>query len=52
VNQGYYGIAPPTTPGQTNLRDNAIMFEVVFKGLGSTGGQIDPLLRRDILGYQ
>lgn len=50
VNQSYYGTAP--APGQTNLRDNAVMFEVVFKGLGSTGGQIDPLLRRDILGYQ
>ena len=53
VNQAYYGtIALPTTPGRTNLRDNAVMFEVVFKGLGSTGGQIDSLLRRDILGYQ
>ncbi|GAB3781753.1 LPS-assembly protein LptD [Dyella agri] len=52
VNQGYYGVAPPVTAGQTNYRDNAIMFEVIFKGLGSTGGQIDPLLRRDILGYQ
>jgi LPS-assembly protein len=52
VNQGYYGVVPPRTPGQTNLRDNAVMFEVVFKGLGSTGGQIDPLLHRDILGYQ
>lgn len=50
VNQSYYGTTP--SPGQTNLRDNAVMFEVVFKGLGSTGGQIDPLLRRDILGYQ
>jgi Organic solvent tolerance protein OstA len=40
-------------PGSNiNHRDNAIMFEVVFKGLGSSGGQIDPLLRRDILGYQ
>jgi len=38
--------------GDVNKRDNAIMFELVFKGLGSTGGQIDPLLRRDILGYQ
>ena len=37
---------------QGSVRDNAIMFEVVFKGLGSTGGQIDPLLHRDILGYQ
>ncbi|MEW9572214.1 LPS-assembly protein LptD [Rhodanobacter sp. Si-c] len=52
VNQSYYGVVPITTPGQTNLRDNAVMFEVVFKGMGSTGGQIDPLLRRDILGYQ
>jgi len=25
---------------------------VVFKGLGSSGGEIDPLLHRDILGYQ
>lgn len=52
VNQSYYGVAPPPTPGNTNLRDNAVMFEVVFKGLGSTGGKIDTLLHRDILGYQ
>ncbi|HZX70418.1 MAG TPA: LPS assembly protein LptD [Rhodanobacter sp.] len=52
VNQSYYGNIPPPSGSNTNQRDNAIMFEVVFKGLGSTGGQIDPLLRRDILGYQ
>ena len=52
VNQSYYGNIPPPPASNTNRRDNAIMFEVVFKGLGSTGGQIDPLLRRDILGYQ
>ena len=52
VNQSYYGVGPLPTSGNINQRDNAIMFEVVFKGLGSTGGQIDPLLRRDILGYQ
>jgi LPS-assembly protein len=52
VNQSYYGNIPPPTAGNTHRRDNAIMFEIVFKGLGSTGGQIDPLLRRDILGYQ
>lgn len=52
VNQGYYGFGPVPTGGNINHRDNAVMFEVVFKGLGSTGGQIDPLLRRDILGYQ
>jgi LPS-assembly protein len=52
VNQSYYGNTPPPAGSNTNQRDNAIMFEVVFKGLGSTGGQIDPLLRRDILGYQ
>jgi LPS-assembly protein len=52
VNQGYYGFGPAPTGGNLNHRDNAVMFEVVFKGLGSTGGQIDPLLRRDILGYQ
>jgi LPS-assembly protein len=52
VNQTYYGTVAVPTASNTNLRDNAIMFEVVFKGLGSTGGQIDPTLRRDILGYQ
>jgi LPS-assembly protein len=52
VNQGYYGFGPVPSGGNINHRDNAVMFEVVFKGLGSTGGQIDPLLRRDILGYQ
>ncbi|HEY8683338.1 MAG TPA: hypothetical protein VIM06_09215, partial [Rhodanobacter sp.] len=52
VNQNYYGIGPLPAGGNINLRDNAVMFEVVFKGLGSSGGQIDPLLRRDILGYQ
>jgi LPS-assembly protein len=52
VNQSYYGSVPLPPGNNTNRRDNAILFEVVFKGLGSTGGQIDPLLRRDILGYQ
>lgn len=52
VNQTYYGAAPLPAGSNIYKRDNAIMFEVVFKGLGSTGGQIDPLLRRDILGYQ
>ena len=52
VNQSYYGVAPAPAGTNINRRDNAIMFEVVFKGLGSSGGQIDPLLRRDILGYQ
>ena len=52
VNQTYYGSTAPPAGTNPNRRDNAIMFEVVFKGLGSTGGQIDPLLRRDILGYQ
>lgn len=52
VNQSYYGYGPTPSGGRGDRRDNAVMFEVVFKGLGSTGGQIDPLLRRDILGYQ
>ncbi len=52
INQSYYGFGPVPTGGNINRRDNAIMFEVVFKGLGSSGGQIEPLLRRDILGYQ
>ena len=52
VNQNYYGVAPVPSGSNINHRDNAVMFEVVFKGLGSSGGQIDSLLRRDILGYQ
>ena len=52
VNQAYYGFGPVPTGGNLNQRTNAVMFEVVFKGLGSSGGQIEPLLRRDILGYQ
>jgi LPS-assembly protein len=52
VNQSYYGFGPVPKGGNLDRRDNAVLFEVVFKGLGSTGGQIDPLLRRDILGYQ
>lgn len=52
VNQSYYGFGPAPTGSNLDRRDNAVLFEVVFKGLGSTGGQIDPLLRRDILGYQ
>lgn len=50
VNQNNYGFGPPRQG--VKRRDNAIMFEIVFKGLGSSGGQIDSLLHRDILGYQ
>ncbi|MEO7067813.1 MAG: LPS assembly protein LptD [Rhodanobacter sp.] len=52
VNLATYGFGAVPNGVPINQRDNAIMFEVVFKGLGSTGGQIDPLLHRDILGYQ
>ncbi|MFZ0871742.1 MAG: LPS-assembly protein LptD, partial [Rhodanobacter sp.] len=52
VDQTFYGQAPLAPGSGTNLRNNAVMFEVVFKGIGSSGGEIDPLLRRDILGYQ
>lgn len=52
INQVNYGFGPVVPGANPNRRDNAVMFELVFKGLGSTGGQIDPLLRRDILGYQ
>lgn len=52
INQTYYGAGKLPAGNRGSLRDNAILFEVVFKGLGSSGGQIDPLLRRDILGYQ
>jgi LPS-assembly protein len=52
VDQTFYGEAPLVPGTNSGLRSNAIMFEVVFKGIGSSGGEIDPLLRRDILGYQ
>jgi len=52
VNQGNYGFGPASNQAGLNRRDNAVLFEVVFKGLGSTGGQVEPLLHRDILGYQ
>ncbi len=42
----YSGVtgAPPT--------NNAIMFELEFKGLGALNGQTEDVLRRGILGYQ
>jgi LPS-assembly protein len=52
VNQGYYGYGPASAPTNLDKRDNAVLFEFEFKGLGSTGGQLEPLLQRDILGYQ
>jgi LPS-assembly protein len=52
VNNTNFGIGPAVAGGSASRRDNAIMFELIFKGLGSTGGQIEPLLHRDILGYQ
>jgi LPS-assembly protein len=51
VNLNYLG-APPPGAVNNNSRNSAIMFEVEFKGLGSSSNQIEPLLRRDILGYQ
>ncbi|MEO8747024.1 MAG: LPS assembly protein LptD [Rhodanobacter sp.] len=52
VNQGYYGYG--STSAQSNLeqRDNEVLFQFEFKGLGTSGGQLEPILRRDILGYQ
>jgi LPS-assembly protein len=32
--------------------NNAVMFELVFKGLGAFNGQAEDVLRRGILGYQ
>ncbi|HET6804278.1 MAG TPA: LPS assembly protein LptD [Frateuria sp.] len=40
---------PVTQRGRTN---NAVMFELVFKGLGAFNGQAEDVLRRGILGYQ
>ncbi|MEI7035821.1 LPS-assembly protein LptD [Fulvimonas yonginensis] len=47
----HYVIArgPVTDRGNTN---NALMFELVFKGLGAFNGQTEDVLRRGILGYQ
>ena len=36
----------------TSAADNAIYFELEFKGVGSIGQQTDSFLRRGILGYQ
>ncbi|HEV2620521.1 MAG TPA: LPS assembly protein LptD [Frateuria sp.] len=41
--------SPFTDQGRTN---NAVMFELVFKGLGAFNGQTEAVLRRGILGYQ
>ncbi|MFC5740059.1 LPS-assembly protein LptD [Dyella tabacisoli] len=51
VNLGYSGFGQ-RPPGSIPKRNNAVMFEVEFKGLGSSSTQIEPMLRRDILGYQ
>jgi len=40
---------PISERGQSN---NALMFELVFKGLGAFNGQTEDVLRRGILGYQ
>lgn len=40
---------PISQRGQSN---NALMFELVFKGLGAFNGQTEDVLRRGILGYQ
>jgi LPS-assembly protein len=32
--------------------NNAVMFEIEFKGLGTFNGQLEDVLRRGILGYQ
>jgi LPS-assembly protein len=47
----HYVIAsgPLTSRGHTN---NALMFELIFKGLGAFNGQTENVLRRGILGYQ
>ncbi|TBR36995.1 MULTISPECIES: LPS-assembly protein LptD [Dyella] len=42
-----------SSPTLTNVRaNNAIMFELQFKGLGAFNGQTEGVLRRGILGYQ
>ena len=40
---------PITERGNSN---NAVMFELIFKGLGAFNGQTEDVLRRGILGYQ
>lgn len=46
---GYNPLAPPS---DTSRFDNAIMFEIEFKGVGAFNSQTEDLLHRDILGYQ
>ncbi|EIL87647.1 hypothetical protein [Rhodanobacter sp. 115] len=48
---GYDGLVPTTTTANPGT-NNAIMFELEFKGMGAFNGQTETYLRRGILGYQ
>jgi LPS-assembly protein len=48
---GYDGLVPITTTANPGT-NNAIMFELEFKGMGAFNGQTETYLRRGILGYQ
>ncbi len=52
VDRSYVNTASFNNMFTNNKRDNSFMFEVIFKGIGSSSNQIESMLRRDILGYQ
>jgi LPS-assembly protein len=49
--RGYDGLVTSTTTANPGT-NNAIMFELEFKGMGAFNGQAESYLRRGILGYQ
>ena len=49
--RGYDGLVTSATTANPGT-DNAIMFEIEFKGMGAFNGQTETYLRRGILGYQ
>ncbi|MHC1480091.1 LPS-assembly protein LptD [Frateuria aurantia] len=52
VDRSYVNTSSFSDVYTNNKRDNTFMFEVIFKGIGSSSNQIESMLRRDILGYQ
>ena len=52
VDRSYVNTSSFSNMYTNNKRDNSFMFEVIFKGLGSSSNQVESMLRRDILGYQ
>jgi len=52
IGRRYVSVYDYTTSSSRPQLNNAVMFELQFKGLGAFNGQAEDLLRRGILGYQ